>query len=57
MNPESVNARNNLGIALAESGRIDEAIGQFQQGLRLLPGDEELRKNLENAYKVKSHSR
>jgi Flp pilus assembly protein TadD len=57
LNPASVNARNNLGIALAESDRIDDAIDQFQEGLKLFPGDEELRKNLERAYEMKSHSK
>jgi Flp pilus assembly protein TadD len=43
-----------LGIALAESGRIDDAIEQFRKGLQLNPGDKELRENFENAIELKS---
>ena len=35
--PESVQAHNNLGVALASLGRMDEAIEQFEQALTLDP--------------------
>ena len=36
--PESADAHNILGIALAERGRLDEAIAEFRQAVRLEPG-------------------
>ena len=44
--PESVQARNNLGVALASLGRLDEAVEQFQQALALDPAFEDARRNL-----------
>jgi Flp pilus assembly protein TadD len=38
--------RNNLGIALATLGRIEEADVQFQKAVDLDPGYAEARKNL-----------
>jgi spermidine synthase len=35
--PESADVHNLLGIAVARQGRIDEAIGEFRQSLRLEP--------------------
>jgi tetratricopeptide (TPR) repeat protein len=35
--PESADVHNTLGIALAEKGRIDEAIAEFREALRLGP--------------------
>jgi tetratricopeptide (TPR) repeat protein len=37
---------NDLGIALAATGRLDEAIEQFSQALQLDPGSAEARRNL-----------
>jgi Flp pilus assembly protein TadD len=37
--PYNPDARNNLGIALGEAGRIAEAIEHFQQAIRLKPDD------------------
>ena len=45
-NPESVEAHNNLGIALASIGRMDEAVDQFRQALAIEPAFEDARRNL-----------
>lgn len=45
-NPESVEAHNNLGIALASIGRMDEAVIEFKQALAIEPGFEDARRNL-----------
>jgi spermidine synthase len=47
--PESVEAHNNLGIALASQGRLDEATDQFRQALTIQPGFEDARRNLATA--------
>jgi spermidine synthase len=44
--PESVEAHNNLGIALASLGRMDEAVDQFRQALAIEPAFEDARRNL-----------
>jgi tetratricopeptide (TPR) repeat protein len=48
-NPQCRLAQYNLGNALAEEGRLPEAIGQFQQVLRIKPDDAEAHNNLGNA--------
>lgn len=45
-NPDSVEAHNNLGIALASIGRMDEAVDEFKQALAIEPGFEDARRNL-----------
>ncbi len=45
-NPASVQAHNNLGIALASLGRMDEAVDQFNQALAIEPAFEDARRNL-----------
>ena len=35
--PESADLHNVLGIGLAQKGRIDEAIGEFREALRVAP--------------------
>ena len=35
--PKSVEAHNNLGIALGRKGRLEEAVNQFQEALKLDP--------------------
>lgn len=48
-NPDAWLARSNLGILLARSGRIEEAIAQYEQALRLYPENAEAHNNLGNA--------
>ena len=48
-NSESVEAHNNLGIALASAGRMDEAVDQFKEALAIDPGFEDARRNLATA--------
>jgi tetratricopeptide (TPR) repeat protein len=48
-NSASVEAHNNLGIALASVGRMDEAVDQFKEALAIDPGFEDARRNLANA--------
>jgi spermidine synthase len=45
-NPESAEAHNNLGIALASTGRMGEAVEQFKQALTIDPQFEDARQNL-----------
>jgi spermidine synthase/tetratricopeptide (TPR) repeat protein len=47
--PESVEAHNNLGIALASLGRMDEATYQFRMALEIQPDFEDARRNLQLA--------
>ena len=49
LQPDFFEARNNLGILLARSGRLDEAIEQFRKALEIDPGSAEVRKNLDIA--------
>jgi Flp pilus assembly protein TadD len=44
--PDFLEAYNNLGIALASQGRIDEAITQYTDALRIKPDFLEARLNL-----------
>jgi protein O-mannosyl-transferase len=48
-NPASSMIHNNLGNALARSGRADEAIGHYEEALRLEPGYWDAHYNLGNA--------
>ncbi len=45
-NPDSVEAHNNLGIALASIGRMDEAVDEFNRALAIDPEFEDARRNL-----------
>jgi tetratricopeptide (TPR) repeat protein len=47
--PQSVAVRNNYGRALANLGRLDEAIAQYREGLRLAPEDARTWAKLGNA--------
>ena len=49
LNPESWLARNNRGVILAASGRIDAAIDDFQEALRLKPDYTDAHVDLGNA--------
>ena len=44
--PETVEARNNLGVALASIGRLDEAIDEFRRALAIRPDFADARRNL-----------
>ncbi|HEY0946224.1 MAG TPA: tetratricopeptide repeat protein [Opitutaceae bacterium] len=44
--PDNPRAHNNLGLVLAESGRIDEAIAHFEAALRLFPRNPDALNNL-----------
>jgi tetratricopeptide (TPR) repeat protein len=46
--PDDAGARNNLGNALAETGRLPEALVQFQAALQLVPGYDQPHFNLGN---------
>jgi len=46
--PHSSSLYNNLGAALAEKGKLDEAAGYFRQALHCKPNDPESRNNLAN---------
>jgi tetratricopeptide (TPR) repeat protein len=48
-NPDCWLAHDNLGIVLAQSGRVDEAIAHYQEALRLKPDYPEAYNNLGNA--------
>src|SRR5208282_4190782 len=50
LQPDLVQARNNLGDALLRTGRIEEAIAQFQEAVNLLPHSTMVRNNLGDAY-------
>jgi Flp pilus assembly protein TadD len=47
--PDSAEAHNELGVALASMGRVSEAMVQFQRAVSLEPDFAEARKNLEQA--------
>jgi predicted membrane-bound spermidine synthase/tetratricopeptide (TPR) repeat protein len=47
--PDSAEAHNDLGVALASTGRVNEATIHFQQAVSLKPDFAEARKNLEQA--------
>ena len=46
LDPQNDIATYNLGVALAEAGRDEEAIGRYEQTLRLVPDHEVARRNL-----------
>src|SRR5271166_2350377 len=48
LKPEDAEAQNNLGIALAQQGRLDESAACFQQALRLKPDYPDAHNNLGN---------
>src|SRR5438876_226133 len=48
--PDSAVARSKLGVALAQQGRLDEAIAEFSKALQLHPTYASAYSNLGNAY-------
>ena len=48
LKPDYVEARNNLGAALARTGRLPEAVAEFERVLQLKPDNEEAHNNLGN---------
>ena len=54
LTPSSVEAHNNLGIALGSQGKLDEAIDQFRQALKIQPKNEDARRNLTMLLQAKS---
>jgi len=51
--PDSAVARSKLGVALAQQGRLDEAIAEFSKALSLRPTYAPAYSNLGNAYREK----
>ena len=47
--PGNARAHNNLGFALAEIGRVAEAVGHYEEALRIQPGYDTAHYNLGNA--------
>jgi len=50
-------AENNYGVSLAEVGRLDEAITHFKKALLIDPNNQEVRRNLDQALRIKHRSR
>ena len=48
-NPMHAEAHNNLGIILAKQGRLDEAVSQFVEALRIDPDFTKAKRNLQKA--------
>ena len=55
-NPDFAEAHNNLGNALLETGRLDEAVRHYQEALRLKPGYAVALNNLAGALKARARS-
>jgi Flp pilus assembly protein TadD len=47
--PDSAEAHNDLGVALASMGQVDEAADHFRRAVELQPEFAEARRNLEAA--------
>jgi Flp pilus assembly protein TadD len=52
IDPGSAQAQNNLGLALAQSGRLAEAAGHFGAAIRSEPDYQEARVNLEHTLRL-----
>jgi tetratricopeptide (TPR) repeat protein len=50
IDPDHVEAHNNLGVAYGELGRYQEAIESYKQAIRIDPDHAEAHNNLGNAY-------
>lgn len=51
--PDSVVAHSKLGVALAQQGQLDAAIGEFSKAISIHPGYAPAYSNLGNAYRQK----
>jgi Flp pilus assembly protein TadD len=49
LRPESPEVHNNLGLVLAQQGRLDAAAAHFREALRLRPGFQDAQLNLARA--------
>ncbi|MGC2502449.1 MAG: tetratricopeptide repeat protein, partial [Silvibacterium sp.] len=54
LHPNMIEARANLGAALAREGRFDEAIAQYHLALSFAPDNDQIRMNMAIAYYKKS---
>jgi Tfp pilus assembly protein PilF len=54
LKPDDARARNNFGVVLFREKRVDEAIQQLQEALKLQPEYSEARKNLATALETKN---
>jgi Flp pilus assembly protein TadD len=50
--PDNAMAHNNLGMALVEQNKLEEARGHFEQAVAIAPGDTDARSNLGNALRA-----
>lgn len=55
--PKNATYRNAYGAALAKSGRLDQAISEFEAALRLDPGMAKASDNLARAQRVREYRR
>jgi tetratricopeptide (TPR) repeat protein len=54
LRPDFARGRVNFGVALARSGKIEEALAEFQTALRLNPTNETARRNLDRLQAAKA---
>ncbi|MEE8620845.1 MAG: tetratricopeptide repeat protein, partial [Syntrophobacteria bacterium] len=47
ISPHDAQSHNNLGVALAEQGRLKEAVAHFTEALRIDPNFKEAQRNLD----------
>ena len=53
LDPSMANAHNGLGVAYAQQGDFDRAIGEWQQALKLRPDLQDARDNIRRAQEIK----
>ncbi len=52
LRPDNADAHNNMGIARAQQGRLDEAISHFKKALQINPDDNRIRENLARSLRL-----